>query len=199
MEFITTIASNFPIPSWLATSAFIVWVIWLIAGVTIRIFKFVYKTNGSNCLLETIQAETQSTNKKLSFLIEKFNTLIATLAEKNLIDNPELFSINSPINLTPGGIELVKKVGWEESITDENNKKMLFDSLDKLQLKTKYDVEKYSIVLLTELAGTRDDNPYTPVKKYLYENANEEDFKVLTACAIYLRDKYLESHPEITA
>ena len=197
MELLTTIASNFPIPSWLATSAFIICATWLIVGIIIRISKFVDKTNGSNCLLESIQIDTQSTNKKLSLLIEKFNTLIATLAEKNLIDNPELFSMNSPINLTLGGIELVKKVGWEKSLSDDNNKKILFESLDKLQLKTKYDVEKYSIVLLTELAGARDDNPYTPIKKYLYENANQKDFNVLTACAIYLRDKYLESHLEI--
>lgn len=198
MEFLTTLASSYPAPSWLVETAFVICAVWIFTGFIIRVFKFVDKTNGSNSLLESIQAETQSTNKKLSLLIEKFNTLIATLAEKNLIDNPKLFSMSSPINLTPEGIEFVKKVGWEKSLRNENNKKILFDSLDKLQLKTKYDVEKYSIVLLTELAGARDDNPYTPVKKYLYENANEEDFKVLTACAIYLRDKYLENHLEIT-
>jgi len=64
-------------------------------------------------------------------------------------------------------------------------------------MQTKYDVEKYSIVLLTELAGMRENNPYTPVKRFLYENAKLDDFKVITACAIYLRDKYLESHLEI--
>jgi hypothetical protein len=43
----------------------------------------------------------------------------------------------------------------------------------------------------------RTENPYTPVKKYLYEHADINDFKALTACAISLRDQYLEEHPEI--
>lgn len=197
MGFITTLASNYPVPYWLAAIAFIICAIWFAVGFTIRVFKFVDKTNGSNCLLESIQKEIHSINQKLSFITEKFNTLIAALAEKNSIDNPELFSISSPINLTPKGIELVKKVGWEKSLEDMNNERTLFETLDKFQLKTKYDVEKYSIVVLTELAGARDDNAYTPVKKYLYENANQDEFEALTACAIYLRDKYLKRHPEI--
>ena len=195
--FLSTIASNFPIPTWLASAAFIVLAIYMLVGITIKIYKFVDTANGTACLFNDVKKDIHSLDKKHSKLLEKFNTLIAALAEKNSIDNPELFSTNSPLNLTPGGMELIENVGWKASLDREDNKKNLFETLDKFKLQTKYDVEKYSIVVLTELAGMREDNSYTPVKRYLYENAKQDDFKVITACAIYLRDKYLEKHPEI--
>jgi hypothetical protein len=195
--FLSTIAANFPMPAWLVSVALIIWVVYIIVGVTIRIFSFVDKANNTLCLFEDVKKDIKSLNGKHTKLLEKFNTLIVALAEKNTLDNPDLFSTNSPINLTPAGITFVEEVGWKTSLENEDNKKNLFEALDKFKLQTKYDVEKYSIVLLTELAGKSEDNPYTPVKRFLYENAKFDDFKVITACAIYLRDKYLESHLEI--
>jgi hypothetical protein len=195
--FLSTIISNFPIPTWLASVGFIIMAVYAFVGVIIRIYKFVDKTNGTICLFDDVKKDIKSLDKKHSKLLEKFNTLIAALAEKNSLNNPELFSTNSPLNLTQGGIEFIEKIGWKVSLDNEDNKKSLFETLDKFKLQTKYDVEKYSIVALTELAGMREDNPYTPVKKYLYENAKQDDFKVITACAIYLRDRYLDQHPEI--
>ncbi|HAR99532.1 MAG: hypothetical protein US57_C0005G0017 [Candidatus Moranbacteria bacterium GW2011_GWC2_37_73] len=195
--FLLTIASNFPMPAWLVSVAFVVWAVYIIVGIAIRIFRFVDKTNSTMCLFDDVKKDIKSLDKKHTKLLEKFNTLIAALAEKNTLDNPDLFSTNSPVNLTPDGIAFIEKVGWKASIDNEDNRKSLFETLDKFKLQTKYDVEKYSIVLLTELAGMRENNPYTPVKRFLYENAKLDDFKVITACAIYLRDKYLESHLEI--
>jgi hypothetical protein len=194
---LSTIASNFPIPAWIARVAFIVWAVYIAVGIIIRIARFVDKTNNSLRLFDDVKKDIKSLDKKHSKLLEKFNTLIAALAEKNSLNNPDLFSTNSPINLTPQGIKFIEEVGWKLSIDNTDNRKKLFETLDKFKLQTKYDVEKYSIVVLTELAGMREDNAYTPVKRYLYENATQDDFKVMTACAIYLRDKYLESHPEI--
>lgn len=184
-------------PAWLVSVAFVVWAVYIIVGIAIRIFRFVDKTNSTMCLFDDVKKDIKSLDKKHTKLLEKFNTLIAALAEKNTLDNPDLFSTNSPVNLTPDGIAFIEKVGWKASIDNEDNRKSLFETLDKFKLQTKYDVEKYSIVLLTELAGMRENNPYTPVKRFLYENAKLDDFKVITACAIYLRDKYLESHLEI--
>ncbi|MFA5961245.1 MAG: hypothetical protein WC848_01010 [Parcubacteria group bacterium] len=195
--FLSTITSGYPIPTWIVKVALIIWAVYIFVGIVLRIYKFIEKTNSSICLFNEVKKELKSLGDKHSKLLEKFNTLIAALAEKNSLDNPDLFSTNSPLNLTQKGIDFIENVGWKASLENEVNKKILFDSLDKFKLKTKYDVEKYSIVLLTELAGMRSENPYTPVKRYLYENAKQDDFKVLTACAIYLRDKYLESHPEI--
>jgi len=197
MEFITSLALNYPAPTWLVKLAFIVVFLYLFTRAIILVYKFVSKTNDTNCSLGNLDGKLDSLDRKQSTLVEKFNTLIATLAEKNAIENPDLFSINSPINLTPKGIEFIKEIGWSDSVSNEANKQSLFKTLDKFKLKTKYDVEKYSIVLLTELSGAREENPYTPIKRYLYEHANINDSKALTACAIYLRDEYLKEHPEI--
>ena len=197
MNFLMSLASNYPIPAWLAQVAFVIIAIWVIVGIIIFIYKFVSKTNSTNCSFNSLEEKLDSLGNKQSTLVEKFNTLIATLSEKNAIENPDLFSLDSPINLTPKGKNLVREIGWIDSLNNENNRSILFDVLDKLKLKTKYDVEKYSMVLLTELAGTRHDNPYTLVKKYLYEHSQIDDSKALTACAIYLRDEYLKARPEI--
>lgn len=197
MGFITSLALNYPAPTWLVQVAFIGVFIFLFVKLIIYCYKFFNKTSKTNNCLSSVEEKLDSFDKKQSILVEKFNTLIATLSEKNAIENPDLFSLNSPINLTDKGKKLVKQIGWIDSLKNKDNRQMLFESLDKIKLKTKYDVEKYSIVLLTELAGGREESPYTPVKKYLYKNADIDDSKALTACAIYLRDEYLKMHPEI--
>ena len=192
-----SLSSTFPVPVWMAQFAFIIVAVWIFAGVIISIYKFINKANNTSCSFSTLEGKIDSLGNKQNTLVEKFNTLIATLAEKNAIENPDLFSLNSPINLTPEGKSFVARIGWTDSMKETKNREELFNTLDRLKLKTRYDVEKYSIVLLTELAGMRKDNPYTPVKRYLYENSKINDSKAITACAIYLRDEYLSEHPEI--
>lgn len=198
MEFLTGLASSFPIPAWLSQVAFVIVAVWATVSFVIKCFKFYDKTETRNNNYESIDKKLASIESKHSTLIGKFNALIGALAEKSALDNPELFSFNSPIKLTEKGRDLVSEIGWVASLEISENKKILFDMLDKCGLKTKYDVEKYSIVLLTELAGARTENPYTSVKRYLYEHSQVDDFRALTACAIYLRDKYLQEHPEIS-
>jgi len=99
--FLLTIASNFPMPAWLVSVAFVVWAVYIIVGIAIRIFRFVDKTNSTMCLFDDVKKDIKSLDKKHTKLLEKFNTLIAALAEKNTLDNPDLFSTNSPVNLTP--------------------------------------------------------------------------------------------------
>lgn len=134
---------------------------------------------------------------KLDLLLDKFNSLIAALGESNAIKNPDFFSTSSPLNLTEKGLDFVRTLGWNKIVDNNEQRKILFDNLRKLKLKTKADVEKYCIVILTELYGNRDENPFTKIKEYLYENAKIDRQNAITACAIYLRDKYLESYPEI--
>ncbi len=144
----------------------------------------------SNGKIETIATS-------LVDLREKFNNLVSALAEKKAIKNPTLFSSNSPLSLTKAGQEFVSQLGWDTVMNDEEKRKIVFDSLDKIHLHTKYDVEKYCIVILTEMSGSPKESPYTAIKKYLYEHADIDDTTALTACAIYLRDMYLNARPEI--
>lgn len=141
--------------------------------------------------------EEESIKNSLRQINEKFNTLISILLEKEFIKDKSLFTTNSPLNLSEQGKTFIEKIGWKSVLDDENNRKILFDLLDKLNLKLKYDVEKYSVVILHELNGKRDENPFSPIKKYLYENSDTDEAKVIFACALYLRDEYLKTRPDI--
>ncbi|MEI7425656.1 MAG: hypothetical protein WCK16_01860, partial [Candidatus Moraniibacteriota bacterium] len=112
--------------------------------------------------------------------------------------NTVIFSTNSPLNLTEKGIEFIETLGWDKILEDETQKKILFEALDHLNLKTKPDVERYCIIVLNEFYGSRDSNPFISIKNYLYNNATIDKQNAISACAIYLRNKYLENHPEIS-
>lgn len=162
----------------------------VVSYVSVKVHSFYIKTK------QVCDAHPE-VKKKLDLLLDKFNSLIAVLNENSAIKNPELFSTNSPLHLTEKGISFIKSMEWDKVLEDENQKKKLFANLDKLRLTTKADVEKYCVVVLTEMYGSRDENPFTKVKKYLYENANVDRQNAISACAIYLRDKYLGEHQEI--
>ncbi len=142
--------------------------------------------------------EFPSISDQLGALLRKFNSLIAVLAERQAIRNPEMFTIRSPLGLTETAYKVLTDIGWAGIISNEDSKKYLFAKLDSLGLRTKYDVEKASIVLMHELKGKTELTPFTPIKSYLYEHAEVDEESALVACAVSLRDKYLEAHPEIS-
>lgn len=219
MEFLLQLSQNYPIPTWAAVWALILNLVWFLTGLLVKVIRFVDRTNDTcnafakvSSSLESINQKNDRLNEKYAFLtsnfdhldkkqsllIEKFNSLVNVLSEKKAIKTPTLFSVNSPINLTEGGQQLVADLGWKTVMADEAYKKTLFETLDKIHLTTRFDVEKYCIVILSEYSGSPKESPYTPIKKYLYEHANIDDTEALTACAIYLRDAYLAAHPEIS-
>lgn len=179
------LAINYPVIFAFIAAAF------AIAWITIKCHSFYIDT-------KKVCNSHPNLKNKLDLLLDKFNSLIAVLSENNAIKNPELFSTNSPISLTEKGIELVKTLGWDKILENEKEKIILFDTLRRLNLKNKLDVERYCIVILTEFYGSREENPFTKIKEYLYNDAKIDRQSAISACAIYLRDKYLESHLEIT-
>lgn len=197
MEFLAEISKSYPIPTWLSFWILVANFAYFFSKLLILIVRFVDKTNATCKLSEEMQTDVSSINKTHIILIEKFNNLVNALYEKKAIKNPTLFSVNSPLSLTSEGMLFVDALGWGKVVSDAEYRKTLFSALDKIGLKTKYDVEKYCTVILSEYAGSAKESPYTPVKKYLYEHANIDDTEALMACSIFLRDKYLEAHPEI--
>ena len=139
----------------------------------------------------------QGIKDKLNLLLDKFSSLIAALHAINIIKDPKYFSTNSPINLTSEGKKFIEEIGWKKIIEDKQNQKLIFELLNKLHLKTKADVERYCIVILDELYSSRDINPFTEIKQYLYDHADIDRQSTITACALYLRNKYLDAHPKI--
>lgn len=172
------------------TTAIVVIALFLIVWATIKLHSFYIKT-------QKVCDSYPKTEEKLDLLIDKFNSLIAVLGENNAIKNPTIFSTNSPINLTAEGIKFIEILGWDKVFNDDKQKRILFEALDHFHLKTKPDVERYCMIVLTELYGSRKENPFTGVKNYLYNDAKIEKQDAISACAIYLRDKYLGEHPEI--
>jgi hypothetical protein len=162
----------------------------VVSYITVKVYSFYIKT-------KHVCDSHPDLKKKLDLLLEKFNSLITVLSENSAIKNPELFSTNSPVHLTEKGVDFIKSMEWDKILEDGEQKGKLFASLDKLHLKTKADVEKYCLVMLTEMYGARDENPFTKVKEYLYENASINRQNAIFACSIYLRDKYLEEHQNI--
>ncbi|EKE21283.1 MAG: hypothetical protein ACD_7C00298G0002 [uncultured bacterium] len=134
--------------------------------------------------------------KDISRLNEKINTILTILTEKEIIKS-DLFSSNSPLNLTPKGHNLIKEIGWDKILEDGKSQSELFGALDKINLKSKADVEKYCTILLHELNSKRDTNLFTSIKKYLYENSSVSEMDAIFACSLHLRNKYLEKRPAI--
>lgn len=135
--------------------------------------------------------------EKFNRLIGKFNSLIITLSEKDAIKDPDSFLTNSPINLTEQSKALIREIGWKEILQDDYKKSELFKILNEFKLKTPADVQNSCVILINDLYAERDISIFTPVKNYLYNNSHIDSQKALFACAIYLRDQYLENHPEI--
>lgn len=165
-------------------------VVFVIVWVTIKCYSFYIDT-------KRVCKDHSDLKSKLDLLLDKFNSLIAVLGESNAIKNPEIFSTNSPLTLTEKGIEFIKTLGWDKILENDKERGILFDALIKLNLKNKLDVERYCTIILTEFYGSRRENPFTSVKEYLYNDAKIDRQNAISACAIYLRDKYLENHPEI--
>jgi len=164
--------------------------VFLIAYFTIKCYKFYSST-------KVVCNEFPSITSKLDKLLQRFSSLIVVLAEKKTIKDSAVFKVESPVGLTPEGYELIKKIGWSGIINDDKNKNILFGILDKQNLSNKHDVEKGCIIIMYDLNGAKEENQFTPIKRYLYEHGDIDEESVLIACALDLRDKYLAIHPEI--
>ena len=124
----------------------------------------------------------------------KYNVkVIADRLMKSSIEfDPSDLQNYSPVQLTESGLQRVKDVGFEEIF--KNNKKDFFNFINTEEVKTKYDVE---IAAIKSITGLFDGEYFNPLKSYLYKNSNVDEKFLRTTLGIYVRDKYLEAHPEI--
>lgn len=107
--------------------------------------------------------------------------------------NPQELQSLSPIQLTEQGRELIAKLGFEK-IVDEYTQ-VFFGMLDRERPATKYDVEVAAIKAVQFLS----DQPYMkPLKVFLYNNPDRDLANTAPTLGVYLRDKYLAAHPEIS-
>jgi len=107
--------------------------------------------------------------------------------------NPAELKAFSPLQLTEGGKKLVKDVGFDNVFN--NNKSDFFLFIDSEHPKLKYDVEVASTKSIYVLA----DKSYLQfLKVFFYNHPDRNMENTAPTLGVYVRDKYLSEHPEIT-
>jgi hypothetical protein len=140
---------------------------------------------------------------------EKLDTLTATmeavkhnvnlctfaLIRMNKIEGDQVQAF-SPTRLTRAGTKYLSHIGIKEVIEREANRLELFGRIDQEDPGSKYDVEVLTTQIMFE-ALTSSTPMMHAVKVYLYNHPAENISNVAYLAGLYLRDRYLEAHPEI--
>lgn len=106
-------------------------------------------------------------------------------------DHTELQSY-SPLQLTEEGKKLIKTVGFDKIFTD--NQGDFYEFIDDEEPKLKYDVEQAAIKAVITFSG---QDYMKPLKVFFYNNPKRNLQNVAPTLGVYVRDKYLEDHPDI--
>lgn len=107
--------------------------------------------------------------------------------------------VKSPIGLTELGRRLLETSGAKDIIDENYNE--LERTIDEKGYRNAYDVQTYISKLI---AQKEDENFMKPLKDFVYNNPKFEQkplrlTDVQRIMVIYLRNKYLNHHPEITS
>ena len=137
--------------------------------------------------------------------IKGFNTTLETIKHnvraianclfkaKDIDFDPSLLRDYSPLNITEQGKQYLTNTGFVKVFKE--NKKDFFKLIDLEKPKMKYDVEFNAVKTIFSLI---EKDYFKPVKIFFYNNPRK-DFRAFAKMAgVYVRDDYLEEHPEIT-
>jgi hypothetical protein len=107
--------------------------------------------------------------------------------------NHKELQVYSPLKLTPEGKKLIETLGFDSVF--QRHKDDFFAYLEGEEPKLKYDVESAAIRSISALYG----QDYMEFLKVFFYNHPERNLQnVGPTLGIYVRDKYLAKHPEIT-
>ena len=99
----------------------------------------------------------------------------------------------SPLQLTADGKKLIRDIGFDKVFQEHHED--FCGYIDDEEPKLKYDVELAAIKSISALA----DKDYMQfLKVYFYNHPSRNMQNVAPTLGVYIRDKYLEKHPEIT-
>ena len=132
----------------------------------------------------------QTTIEKVKVNVKVISDYL-TIASKDF-NHKELQSY-SPLTLTKEGQKLIQTLGFDKVF--EKNSKDFCEYIDSEQPKLKYDVEKAAINAVSALS---DQDYMAFLKVFFYNNPDRSLNNVAPTLGIYIRDKYLKKHPEIT-
>lgn len=99
----------------------------------------------------------------------------------------------SPLRLTPEGEELISSIGFDRVFKEQKHE--FFSFIDSENPKLKYDVEKAAVKAISVLyaKGCLDN-----LKIFFYNNPSRNIHNIAPTLGVYVRDKYLAEHSEIT-
>ena len=107
--------------------------------------------------------------------------------------NPNELQGYSPLRLTEEGKRFIHNIGFTTIFN--KHKGEFFDCIENEQPKFKYDVEAAAIKSIYTLS---DKDFMAFLKEYFYNNPTRNLGNTAPTFGVYVRDKYLEEHPEFT-
>ncbi len=146
--------------------------------------------------------------KSVTGIEKSITALVVYLKTKDNSIDSNLFVARSPIQLTDIGLDILDKMNGKDYI--DKNKDKLIIALGGLKPKTALDVENNADMLLLTLSS---EDEFTKIKNYIYNNpvyktkSDDQlgdievnlDLKLaISIMSVYLRNKYLEFHPELS-
>ena len=108
--------------------------------------------------------------------------------------NPRELQGYSPLQLTADGKKLIKELGFDNVFSA--HKDDFCSIIDGESPKLKYDVEKAAIRSVLSLSNSKEYMDF--LKVFFYNHPDRNLGNIAPTLGIYVRDKYLERHPEIT-
>jgi hypothetical protein len=135
-----------------------------------------------------------------------FNNLVIHLGAKDSKLNTAVFMMKSPLQLTQLGIDILAAIGGKKYI-DEHVERLVAE-MDLIGVKTALDSQTIAPLIINKVST---EDSFTAIKNFAYQtpiyktkgNTGEEvavtlDMSTISnIMGIYLRDKYLDKHPEL--
>ena len=146
--------------------------------------------------VESITAVCAKLETRLSKIETVLDRICHYLAAKEGLST-DFFSANSPMMLNDLAKRLLVESGGKDFANDQSE--VLIAELENRAPKTKLDVQQTAVLVVFD--STVSDK-FNRIKDFIYQNPIYEGEKIelttlVNIIALYLRDKYLEKHPEL--
>jgi hypothetical protein len=127
----------------------------------------------------------------------KYNVNLCTFApiKMNKLEGDKVQAF-SPTRLTREGDEYLELIGVKSILGDKTAEADLFSRIQQHKPCSRYDVEVLAINTMFD-ALTNPTRIMHAAKVYLYNHPYDRIQEVAYLAGLYLRDRYLEAHPEI--
>ena len=167
----------------------------LLAGMSaffLSLLAIIWK--GKKEIGDAVKDEMKPFQSTATMLIHNVKVISDHLAKNSKKFDLSELKATSPYQLTEQGEKFIKDLGFNSVLENESNKKAFFDFIDSEKSVTKYDVEVSAIKSIYAFS----DEPYMKfLKVFLYNNPKRDMGNIAPTLGIYVRNKYLEAHPEI--